>query len=586
MLFDDLREIQHRFGYLPADQMLELSKKQEIPLYKINGVAEFYPEFRLTPPAQAVVEVCTDMACHLRGADTLCSDLEQKFAKMGKRAVEIHRRSCLGQCDSAPALTLNEVVFRNVSTELAETHIQAKLANIDLPVPAFEHQPVTLLADPYRARNGESVPARNGESVPARNGESVPERYGALRALVASRDFDGVITTLKDAGLGGMGGAGFPTSIKWDVVKKARGDEKYLVCNADESEPGTIKDRFIMTHLPHLVIEGMIVGALVCGAKKGFLYIRHEYKEQEAILRAEIDQCRRDGLLGESILGTDLSFHLDIFVSPGGYICGEGSAQLEAIEGKRAEPRNKPPNSATVGLWGKPTALNNVETFANVPQILANGVAWFKAQGRDGAAGLKFIGVSGDVQRPGAFEIPMGIPVSEAILGLAGGPAPGRTVKAFSPSGAASGFIPFDKFRDTHLDFKSMRAAGTMLGSGAIVVVDDSRCILDMTLNAIIFFRNESCGKCVPCRVGSQKLVDILVGWTRGKGAPSDLQLVADLAETMEQTSICGLGQFVPYPITTAFKHFREEIDAHVLHKNCTAGVCPIASARAQGQAV
>jgi formate dehydrogenase beta subunit len=554
MLFDEMRAIQHKHGYLPADEIQQLSKELEIPLYRINGVAEFYPEFRVNPPAQAMVEVCTDMACHLRGADTLFNDLEQRFAKLGKRAVELHRRSCLGQCDSAPALTLNEVLYRNITSELAENHIQAKLAGIELPVPVVERMPVQLQADPYRGK----------------------QKYGALRSLLETRDVDGVILKLKEAGLGGMGGAGFPTSIKWDVVKKARGPEKFMVCNADECEPGTIKDRFIMTHLPHLVVEGIIIGALVCGAQKGFIYLRHEYKEQEAILEAELEECRREGLLGDSILGSDLSFDLNLFISPGGYICGEGSAQLEAIEGKRAEPRNKPPNSATVGLWGKPTALNNVETYANVPQILANGVEWFKSQGRDGASGLKFIGVSGDVVRPGAFEIPMGIPVHEAILGLAGGPADGKKVKAFSPSGAASGFLPFEKFKDTHLDFKSMRAAGTMLGSGAIVVVDETRCILDMTLNAIIFFRNESCGKCVPCRVGSQKLVDLLMGWTRGKGTQADLQLVADLAETMEQTSICGLGQFVPYPITTALKHFREEIDAHVLHRNCPAGVCPM----------
>jgi NADH:ubiquinone oxidoreductase subunit F (NADH-binding)/NADH:ubiquinone oxidoreductase subunit E len=552
LLFDDMREIQHRFGYLPADQVQELSKRIDVPLYQINGVAEFYPEFRVTPPAQAVVEVCTDMACHLKRAGELVSELEQRFSKMGKKAVEIHRRSCLGQCDFAPALMLNEVVFRNITPDQAEMQIQAKLAGIELPAPVFEREFPELLADPYRGI----------------------EKYGAVRQLVESRKFEGVIDTLKLAGLGGMGGAGFPTSIKWEVVRIAPGDEKYVVCNADESEPGTIKDRFIMTHLPHLVIEGIIIGALVMGARSGFVYIRHEYKEQEQLLRGEIQNCYRNGLLGSGILGTELSFDLEVFVSPGGYICGEGSAQLEAIEGKRAEPRNKPPNSATVGLWGKPTGLNNVETFANVPQILMNGVDWFKSQGRDGAAGLKFIGVSGDVVSPGAFEIPMGIPVSEAILGLAGGPAPGRSVKAFSPSGAASGFLPFETFKDTHLDFKSMRAAGTMLGSGAIVVLDDTRCILDMTLNAIVFFRNESCGKCVPCRVGSQKLVDILTGWTRGNAAESDMQLVKDLAETMEQTSICGLGQFVPYPISTAFKHFREEIEAHVLHKTCPTGVC------------
>ena len=554
VLFDDMRAVQRRYGYLPAEEMQSLSRTLSIPLYRINGVAEFYPEFRTSPPPQALVEVCTDMACHLRGAERLFSELDQRFSKMGKRAVEVHRRSCLGQCDFAPALTLNQTVFRKIDLDHAENQIQAKLAGIELPLPAFENPTVELLADPYRGKS----------------------RYGALRSLLDTRDWDGVIGRLKDAGLGGMGGAGFPTSIKWDVVRKAPGPEKYVVCNADESEPGTIKDRFILTHLPHLVIEGIIIGALVVGAQKGFLYIRHEYKEQEAILRDEIQRCYQEGLLGDNILGTGLLFDLEIFVSPGGYICGEGSAQLEAIEGKRAEPRNKPPNSATVGLWQKPTALNNVETFANVPQILANGVQWFKSQGRDGAAGLKFIGVSGDVRNPGVYEIPMGIPVSEAILGLGGGTPTGRPVKAFSPSGAASGFIPFEKFRDTHLDFKSMRAAGTMLGSGAIVVLDDSRCILDMTLNAIVFFRNESCGKCVPCRMGSQKLVDILHGWTRGRGSESDLQLVADLAETMEQTSICGLGQFVPYPITTALKHFRDEIDAHILRKKCPAGVCPM----------
>jgi NADH:ubiquinone oxidoreductase subunit F (NADH-binding)/NADH:ubiquinone oxidoreductase subunit E len=554
LLFDEIRAIQHKHGYLPAEQMQTLSKTLNIPLYQINGVAEFYPEFRVNPPAQAMVEVCTDMTCHLHGADNLFTDLEQKFAKMGKRAVEVHRRSCLGQCDFAPALTINEIVYRNVTLELAENHIQARIAGIDLPAPVFENQPVELVADPYRGK----------------------QKYGALRALFESGDWNGVIGKLKDAGLPGMGGAGFPTSIKWDAVKKCSGEEKYVVCNADESEPGTIKDRFIMTHLPHLTIEGMIVCAMVVGAQKGFLYIRHEYKEQEAILDEEIKACYREGLLGGNILGSGKAFDLEIFVSPGGYICGEGSAQLEAIEGKRAEPRNKPPNSATNGLWQKPTALNNVETFANVPQILANGVEWFKSQGRDGTSGLKFVGVSGDVQRPGVFEVPMGIPVSEAIIGLAGGPASGRAVKAFSPSGAASGFIPYEKFKDTHLDFKSMRAAGTMLGSGAIVVLDETRCVLDMTLNAIIFFRNESCGKCVPCRVGSQKLVDLLLGWTRGRGTPSDLQLVADLAETMEQTSICGLGQFVPYPITTALKHFRDEVESHITHRKCPAGVCPM----------
>lgn len=558
MLFDELRAIQHKHGYLPAEQLHALSKQLNLPLYRINGVAEFYPEFHLSPPAKFHVEVCRDMTCHLRGAERLTADLRQRFQEMGKGVVDIHERSCLGQCDFAPALTINETLFRNVTVEQAEILLQTALAGLELLKPAPVQPSLELKSDPYRGG----------------------EKYGALRNLVQTRDWDGVIATLKAAGLGGMGGAGFPTSIKWDVVKKARGDEKYIVCNADECEPGTTKDRFIMTHVPHLVVEGVIIGALVTGARRGYIYLRHEYKEQEAILRRELESCYRQNLLGDNILDSGLSFHLEMFISPGGYICGEGSAQLEALEGKRAEPRNKPPNSATHGLWMKPTALNNVETFANVPQILAQGVEWFKSQGHhEAASGLKFVSVSGDVRRPGVYEIPMGLPLSEVVFKLAGGPPGGRKVKAFAPSGAASGYQPASKL-DTRLDFKSMSAAGTMLGSGAIVVLDETRCILDMALNTVTFFRNESCGKCVPCRLGSAKMVDILTSWTHGKGAASDLELIDDLSETMKQTSICGLGQFVPYPILTALKNFREEIEAHVFDHKCPAGVCPMQGLR------
>jgi NADH:ubiquinone oxidoreductase subunit F (NADH-binding) len=554
MIFDDLRAIQDKHGYLPSEPLRALSKQLDVPLYKINGVADFYPEFHLSPPAKMHVEVCRDLACHMRGADRLVSELRQCFLAVGKKLVDVHERSCLGRCDSAPAMTINHEVFQDVTIEQAKILVQTGLAGLDMPKPQPVRASVELKSDPYQG----------------------VERYGALRKLVETRDWDGVIARLKEAGLGGMGGAGFPTSIKWDVVRKAPGDEKYVICNADESEPGTIKDRFIMTHAPHLVVEGLIIGALVTGARTGFIYIRHEYKEQEAILREEIEYCKREKLLGDHILDTDLAFHLTMFVSPGGYICGEGSAQLEAIEGKRAEPRNRPPNAATHGLWMKPTALNNVETFANVPQILARGVAWFKSQGHhEAASGLKFVGISGDVRRPGVYEIPMGLPLSEVVFGLAGGPPGDRKVKAFAPSGAASGYQPASKL-DTRLDFKSMAAAGTMLGSGAIVVLDETRCVLDMALNSVTFFRNESCGKCVPCRMGSAKMCDILAGWTQGRGSMSDLELIADLSETMKQTSICGLGQFVPYPILTALENFREEIEAHILHQKCPAGVCPM----------
>jgi NADP-reducing hydrogenase subunit HndC len=280
------------------------------------------------------------------------------------------------------------------------------------------------------------------------------------------------------------------------------------------------------------------------------------------------------GLLGANILGTELSFDIELFVSPGGYICGEETALLEALEGKRAEPRNKPPFPVLEGLWSKPTVINNVETFANVPPILLRSVDWYKAQGQGGAAGLKFIGVSGDVVRPGVYEIPMGLPVSDVIFKYAGGLPNGKKLKGFAPSGPSSGFLPASMV-DVRLDFKSLADAGSMLGSGALVVCSEDRCMLDLALNTTQFFKNESCGKCVPCRVGSQKLVGMLSAWTHGKASASDLALIDELTNALRLTSICGLGQVVPAPIASVLKHFREEVDSHILRQDCPSGVCP-----------
>ncbi|MEP6963792.1 MAG: NADH-ubiquinone oxidoreductase-F iron-sulfur binding region domain-containing protein, partial [Acidobacteriota bacterium] len=466
--------------------------------------------------------------------------------------------SCLGQCDGAPAIAVNGQFFRSVTPAQTEALVLTALGGRPLPEMPVEPAKTGLAPDPYQAG----------------------PRYGALRKLVDTRDFAGVIAQLKTAALPGMGGAGFPTGLKWEAVRNAPGDVKYVVCNADESEPGTIKDRFIMHHLPFLVVEGMILAGLVTGAKQGVFYIRHEYPQQEHIIEEEIHRCYKEGLLGDDILGSGLTFHLEVFVSPGGYICGEETALIEAIEGKRGEPRNKPPFPVFSGLWNKPTALNNVETFANVPQILVNGIDWFKAQGVGGTAGLKFVGVSGDVVNPGIFVIPMGTPANDVILGLAGGIKDGKGFKAFAPSGPSSGYLPAS-LGNTQLDFKSMAAIGSMLGSGAIVVCSEDRCMLDMALNAVEFFRNESCGKCVPCRVGTQKLVDILTGWTQGKGTSADLGLVGELSEAMKLASICGLGQFAHSPISSVLTHFRGEVEDHILRHHCAAGVCSMRSSRA-----
>ena len=562
MIFDDLRAIQLRYGFLPQAELEALSQRSHTALYQIHSVASFYPHFQLASPPKADVRVCADMSCHLNGACELRSELEQRFAKSSSTDVTIRDVSCLGRCDQAPAVSINDDILTNVTAASAEAIARSAVLGEAMPELLPEQGRVRCASDPY----------------------DDGEKYGVVRKLAATKDWDGVLAELKASELRGMGGAGFPTSMKWDLVRKQPGAEKFIVCNADESEPGTIKDRFIMTQLPHLVIEGMIVAGLVTGAKKGIVYIRHEYPLQEEILGEELRRCYHAGLLGKNILGSSLVFDLEIFVSPGGYICGEESALLEALEGKRAEPRNKPPFPGQAGLWQKPTVINNVETFANVPQILARGVEWYKTEGQGGSRGLKFVGVSGHAAKPGVFEVPMGIPMRGIIFQHAGGIRGGRQLKAFAPSGPSSGFLPASMV-DVRLDFKALADAGSMLGSGAIVVCDDTTCMLDMALNAVRFYRNESCGKCVPCRVGSQKMTDLLVRWTHG-GLPEkqyreDLALIDELCQAMSLTSICGLGQIVPAPVQSVLKYFREEVDAHVLKGKCPSGNCFAAPARA-----
>jgi formate dehydrogenase beta subunit len=552
LIFSELREIQRQFGYLPADQLKALAKKIDVPLYRLHGVASFYPHFHLTPPPKADVRVCQDMSCHLRGARALRAELEESFRHSAFTEAKIGGISCLGRCNEAPAVAINEQIYTGLSQYQIRAMVGDVIAGGALPKISQVHRRVSCASDPY----------------------SDGKHYQTVQRLIQSRDWAAAFATLKASGLRGLGGAGFPTESKWQLVRQAPGSEKYIVCNADESEPGTFKDRFILAHLPHLVIEGMILAGVLTGAQKGIVYIRHEYEDQGKILHEEIRRCTRSGLLGPNLLGSEFTFDLEIFVSPGGYICGEETALLEAIEGKRAEPRNKPPFPVQVGLWNKPTVINNVETFANVPTILFRGVDWYKSQGLNGAAGLKFVGVSGDVVHPGVYEVPMGTPVSELIFKHGGGISNGKQLKGFAPSGPSSGYLPAS-MADVRLDFKSLADAGSMLGSGALVVCAEDRCMLDMALNSTQFFRNESCGKCVPCRVGSQKLVELLTGWTEGRGSAADVALIDELSGALRLTSICGLGQVVPAPIASVLKHFRAEVESHILQRRCPAGVCP-----------
>ena len=546
-IFDHLRAIQRTHGYLPEGELRALAERLDVPLYRLQSVASFYPHFFLKPPARAEVRVCGDMACHRHGGNALRESLGRRFQGQD---VNVQHVSCLGRCDLAPAMAVNDVIYDRLDETRASTLIQTAVGGQALPEPA--HPPsVGVRSDPYTGG----------------------QKYGVLREYAQSHDWTGLIAKLKESGLRGLGGAGFPTGMKWELVRAQPGPEKFVVCNADESEPGTIKDRHIMTNAPHLVVEGMILCGLVVGARHGIFYIRHEYPDQEHVIEEEIRRCHAEGLLGANILGTDLAFDLEVFVSPGLYICGEESALLEAIEGKRAEPRNKPPFPGQQGLWQKPTVINNVETFFFVPVILSRGLEWLKAEGKNGSVGVKFVGVSGDVRRAGVFEVPMGTTYRELVEGLAGGAPEGRTIKGFAPSGPAGGYLPAAML-DLPLDWTAMTKAGATVGSGAIVVCDDRACMLDMALNSVRFFRNESCGKCVPCRTGSQKLVDILTGWTQGARGADDLEIYNDLTHALRMTSICGLGQVVPVPIASVLKHFPDEVEAHVRDKVCAASVC------------
>jgi NADH:ubiquinone oxidoreductase subunit F (NADH-binding)/NADH:ubiquinone oxidoreductase subunit E len=550
-VFDELWSIQETFGYLPKDQLHNLSGKLKIPISQIHAVASFYPHFSLKPPPKADVRVCVDMSCHLRGAGQVRQTLDQAFAGAPLTEISVRDVSCLGRCDAAPALSINDQIYSGVSHLQALEMVRGSLEGKLLHPRLRGHHLPRVETDPYDG----------------------PSTYNAVQKFIGTRDFKAVLNELKASGLRGLGGAGFPTGTKWEIVRNTPGAQKYIVCNADESEPGTIKDRFIMEDVPHLIIEAMIVAGFVTGATKGFIYIRHEYEEQREALQQEIQRCYREHLLGQGILGSELEFELKIFVSPGGYICGEESALLEAMEGKRAEPRNKPPFPGTTGLWNAPTVINNVETFAFATAILVRGADWYKKSGVNGVAGLKFVGISGDAVYPGVYEVPMGTPYRDLIFKYAGGIRDSKRLLAFAPSGPSSGYLPASQV-DLPLDFNALAAAGSMVGSGAIVVCAEGRCMLDMALNATRFFRNESCGKCVPCRMGSQKLVDLLTLWTQGQSGKNDMIVIEELFKAMRLASICGLGQVVHVPLASVMRHFPAVIEDHLKNRHCPGGVC------------
>lgn len=619
----NLRVLQSRHGYLPRKELVDLADLLGTPLHRLQEVASCFPHFRLegaggapnTPP-QLHVEICKDMACHLRGADKNYDALHAWAEAQGKTAkdIEVHYVSCLGRCDRAPAMRFNEHCYLGRGPEetcelVSETFAKGHLPPCDWDATLPRHQ--------------------KSWKIDIYEGKTPDKRYRAVREFLRaypSADYAmdeekkqyqvSLIQDLEAAALLGMGGAGAPAFKKWSDVLHADGGEgddyaKYIVCNADESEPATFKDRELLIRTPHIVLEGIILAGLLVNAKRGYVYIRHEYEEAIDSMRRAIREAEAMRVCGERILGYYRSFPVEVFVSPGGYICGEQTALLEAMEDRRAEPRNRPPEIPTNGLYNKPTLLSNVETFAWVPAIFDRGGLWYRNQGRDPATpapspvnlaatvtldsvrqrfgGFRLFSISGDVAKPGVYEVPIGITLRELIWEYCGGMRHGRAFKAVAPSGPSGGFLPAriptkllpDRFvkenvlpgddevdvLDIPLDLNHYRSGGLMLGAGLVVYADGTD-MVDQALNSLDFYRRESCGKCVPCRLGSQQLVQLTAEIIEGNvGAGRFLHLEPELQQlfrTMEMTAICGLGAVAFQPLSTLLKYFRPELEAYL----------------------
>src|SRR3990172_7665072 len=397
--------------------------------------------------------------------------------------------------------------------------------------------------------------------------------YEATKKVLLTMTAQETIDVIKASGLRGRGGAGFPTAVKWDMAIKAPGPKKYLICNADEGDPGAFMDRSVVEGNPHAVIEGMIIGAYAIGAPYGYVYIRAEYPLAVERLHLAIKQAKERGFLGKNILGKGFDFMIKVKLGAGAFVCGEETALIASIEGKRGQPRAKPPFPVQKGLWGYPTIINNVETLANVPYIMRKGAAWYAGMGTEKSKGTKVFALTGKILNSGLIEVPMGIPLKEVIYDIGGGIEGGRKLKAVQTGGPSGGCIPSNMV-DTTLDYESLGKVGSIMGSGGMVVLDETDCMVNVAKYFLEFTKSESCGKCIPCRIGTKRLLEILTGITQGRGREGDIELLETLSSDVKTSSLCGLGQSAPNPVLSTIKYFRDEYEAHIRDKRCPAGAC------------
>lgn len=496
--------------------------------------------------------------------------------------VKVVHTGCFGLCEKGPILviypegaTYSRVELEDVK-EIVEEHLvkgrivkRLLLGDKDAEdvskaleeVGFFKHQVRVAL------RNCGVINPENIEEYIARDG------YRALGKVLTEMTPEQVIETLKKSGLRGRGGAGFPTGLKWEFASKPQADQKYVCCNADEGDPGAFMDRSILEGDPHSVLEAMAIAGYAIGSNQGYIYVRAEYPIAVNRLTIAINQAREYGLLGKNIFGTDFSFDVDIRLGAGAFVCGEETALMTSIEGKRGEPRPRPPFPANKGLWGKPTILNNVETYANIPVIFLKGPEWFSSIGTEKSKGTKVFAIGGNINNTGLVEIPMGTTLRQVVYDIGGGIPGGKKFKAAQTGGPSGGCIPAS-LMDTPIDYDNLIKVGSMMGSGGLIVMDEDNCMVDIAKFFLEFTVDESCGKCPPCRIGTKRMYEILDRITKGQGEDGDIEKLELLAENICSSALCGLGQTAPNPILSTLRYFRDEYEAHIYEKRCPAGVC------------
>ena len=539
-------------------------------------------------PSRRRIHVCLGTGCKACGGDEVFQGLRETLRKAELAGqVDVVMTGCHGFCEHGPLVLIQPdgVLYTRVTAEDVAEIVEQTIQGGEL---------VERLLYELPPENGE----KHGQSIPLNeeipfykhqmrvvlglNGSIDPTEirdylrtggYSALAQVLFEMEPEAVVEEVARSGLRGRGGAGFPTGQKWKFCRAASGDEKYVICNADEGDPGAFMDRSLLEGNPHAVLEGMCIGAYAIGAGRGYIYARAEYPLAVERLRIGLDQMREAGLLGENILGSGFSFDVTIKEGAGAFVCGEETAMIASIEGDRGMPRPRPPFPAVKGLFGKPTNINNVETWANVPLIIHRGADWYAALGTEKSKGTKIFSLVGTVNNTGLVEVPMGMSLLELVEEIGGGVKGGGKLKAVQTGGPSGGCLPV-RLMDRPIDFESLAEAGSIMGSGGLVVTDETTCMVDLARYFLTFTQKESCGKCVPCRVGTKEMLTILERICAGEGKPGDIELLEELGESIRRTSLCALGQTAPNPVLTTLRYFREEYEEHVYDRVCRAKVC------------